>query len=304
MLCQRGDTEILEDPGYLFQPKLDGTRALWVAGRLINRRGRDITHRYPELADLPVDPDAVVDGEVIVYDTNGLPDFSMLQSREQTSKALKIEILSARHPATYVVFDCVGYHGDDITGEPLETRLDCLRDVVKEEASPRVQVIFTTADGRSLWAKVREWDLEGIVAKKRGSSYMPGARRQEWLKVKNLLTIDCVITGYTKGEGRRAGTLGALTLGLYHDGELVPVGRVGTGWTDRELEHLKGQLDPLVTDEVEWDGKADDAVPVKPELVCEVEYLALTGDGHLRGPSFQRLRYDKPPEACLLPSRD
>ena len=293
MLCQKGSKTLLEDKDYLFQPKLDGTRAIYQQGRLINRRGRNIEQRYPEFNSFKIQENTVLDGEIIVYNDKGLPDFNLLQSREQTSKKFKIELLSMKHPATYVVFDCLTYEGQEITKEPIEKRLGFLKQAIQENNN--LQLIFTTEKGQELWNKIDELGQEGVIAKKKGSTYQPGKRSDSWLKIKNLKTIDCVIQGYTKGEGRREETFGAMIIGIYNeDHQLSRIGKVGTGWTDKELINLKKEMGKYVIEEKE------DHVILKPKLVCEVEYLEFTKNQDLRAPSFKRMRYDKPPEECTF----
>lgn len=293
MLCQKGTVEILDDKNYLFQPKLDGTRAIYRENKLINRRSRDIKYRYPEFDSFKIEENCILDGEVIVYNKEGLPDFNLLQSREQTSKKFKIEILSLRYPATYVIFDCLKYKGEDITMKPIEERLALLDKIVEE--SKNLQIIVTSKNGRDLWNKINELGLEGIIAKRRGSRYHAGKRSEFWLKIKNLKTIDCIIQGYTKGEGKRESTFGALYIGVYDENHQIKnIGKVGTGWSDEELINLKKKMDTYLIEERE------DRVLIEPHLVCEVEFLEFTKHGDLRAPSFKRLRFDKAPEDCRL----
>jgi DNA ligase D-like protein (predicted ligase) len=292
MLCMKGDPKILSSDQYIFQPKLDGTRALYIDGKLMNRRGRNIRYRYPEFSTLKIEKDSIIDGEVVVYNDKGLPDFSLLQSREQTTNELRIEILSKQYPATYVVFDCLRYKGKDITEEPVEVRLEILTRSIHEDRN--LQKIVNTEDGMWLWEKMKKLGTEGVMAKKKGSSYHSGKRVDACLKIKNLKTLDCVILGYTIGEGKRERTFGALIIGAYKAGELVQLGKVGTGWSDQEIIDLKEKMDFLILE------KKVDKVWIKPELVCEVEYLELTKNEDLRAPSFKRLRFDKDPKECIL----
>ncbi|MBD3194965.1 MAG: DNA ligase [Candidatus Lokiarchaeota archaeon] len=292
MLCKKANSKILASNEYFFQPKLDGTRALFIEGKLINRRGRNIRYRYPEFKSLEIKNECVIDGEVVVYNEKGLPDFKLLQSREQTSNKLKIELLSKRYPATYVVFDCLKYKDKDLLTVPVEKRLEYLEKAVIE--GNNLQIIFSTEDGKFLWDKIKSMGVEGVMAKKKGSRYHPGKRSKVCLKIKNLNTIDCIILGYTKGEGKRENTFGALRIGAYNEGELIKLGKVGTGWTDQELIDLKRKLDTLIINEL------DDTIYVKKELVCEVEFLELTDNLELRAPSFKGLRYDKEPKDCSI----
>ena len=292
MLCEKGRADILNSKDYLFQPKLDGTRALFINGDLINRRERKIRYRYPEFHDFKFERDSILDGEVIVYNDKGLPDFSLLQSREQTENDFKIELLSIKYPATYVVFDCLKYKGEIIVKRPIEERLEILKKTVKE--SKNLQIIYTSEKGEEMWNIIKKLGIEGLIAKEKGSWYYPGKRNDKWLKIKAINTIDCVIMGYTLGEGKREETFGALIIGAYKKDELIRLGKVGTGWTDQELKALKKMLDKYIIK------KADKRVWLELKLVCEVEFLEMTEKGDLRAPSFKRLRLDKNPEDCII----
>jgi DNA ligase D-like protein (predicted ligase) len=295
MLCKKAEPALLMSDKYYFEPKLDGTRAIYIDKKLINRRGRNIKKRYPEFYIFDeggIKQNCIIDGEIVVYNEKGLPDFNLLQSREQTSNDFKIDILSMKHPAKYVVFDCLSYNGIDITSETIEKRMEFLKKAVEENDA--LQIIFRTNKGKNLWDKISNLGIEGVIAKKKGSKYYACKRSKYWLKIKTLNTIDCIILGYTKGEGKRKETFGALILGVYKGGELINIGKVGTGWTDQELIDLKEKMDKLRI-------KAENnRVLIKHKLVCEVKYLELTDNLDLRAPSFKRLRYDKDPEDCKI----
>ena len=299
MLAKKGSKSLLDSQDHLFEPKLDGTRALCYRDddiRLVNRRGRRIEQRYPEfhfLDRLHCD-DCVLDGEVIVYDGEGNPSFSLLQRREHASLG-KVEVRARRYPATYVVFDILERDGEELLSMPLEERKEELKKVVEEGGG--IQMMFHTMKGRELWDIVEERGLEGVIAKKKGSRYEEGRRSWSWVKIKTTATIDCVILGYTS-EKR---PVSSLVLGLYDEGSLTHVGRVGTGFTVGFIGRLGELLEDIRTEEplihppprrdIRW---------VRPKLVCEVEYLELTKGGHLRAPVFLRLRDDKPPEECTM----
>jgi bifunctional non-homologous end joining protein LigD len=297
MLAFLGGREDLERAGYIFEPKLDGTRALCYVNtdmHFINRRGHEITERYPEFnfrGHIKA-ASCVLDGEVIVYDRQGNPSFALLQKREQ-SKTSSAKLLSVNHPATYVVFDLVELEGKDLTALRLEERKQLLSEVLLD--GEHVQTIVSTKDAHKLWSIVEARKLEGVMAKRIGSRYEPGKRSEAWIKIKALKTIDCVVIGFT--SEKRA--ISALALGLYFGDELRFVGRVGTGFTEKYLEQLRPLLDALVTEEAPVAGQPDHpTIWVRPELVAEIEYLMLTRDWHLRAPSFRRLRYDKDPREC------
>ena len=299
MLAFLGGRSDLQRTGYEYEPKLDGTRALCYVDsslRFLNRREHDVTERYPDLSFRKSirAVSCVLDGEIVVYDAKGNPSFSLLQKREQ-SRSASIPYLSRRHPATYVAFDILELGGKDVTSSPLTERKVLLKDVVEE--SERLQVIASTADGRKLWEVVEARGLEGVMAKRTDSVYEPGRRSLSWIKIKALHTLDCVIVGFTS-EKR---SISALALGIYLGTELSYVGRVGTGFTSRFLDELREVLDRMVIERPPVGDPPDHTITwVRPELVAEVEYLQLTNDGHLRAPSFRRMRTDKRPTDCTF----
>jgi DNA ligase D-like protein (predicted 3'-phosphoesterase) len=142
--------------------------------------------------------------------------------------------------------------------------------------------------------------LEGVMAKRKDSRYEPGVRSGAWLKVRALRSCDCVIAGYTPGRGHRSRSFGGLLLGLYGEGGLVPVGRVGTGFSDRLIADLMERFAPLVTTAPQLPGVRGPVVWLEPVLVCEVGYLEATRARKLRLPRFLRLRTDKPARACTI----
>jgi bifunctional non-homologous end joining protein LigD len=164
---------------------------------------------------------------------------------------------------------------------------------------------YEDGDGKAFVEAAQSLGLEGVVAKKKGSKYVPGRRAPDWRKIKLISTQDCVILGWTPGQGGRAGSFGALLVGAIDDGQVRWVGQVGTGFTQRMLEHLMEQLQPLVRDDPPIDDpalrKLKGATFVEPELVCEVEYLEITkSTGKMRAPSFRGLRPDKTSDECVL----
>jgi len=194
--------------------------------------------------------------------------------------------------AKYVVFDCLVYENKSIINEPIEKRLEFLKKAVTENNV--LQIIYTSHNGLDLWDKILVLGVEGVIAKRKGSVYLPGKRSDLWLKIKNSNIIDCVILGYTKGKGKRASTFGALIIGAYKDGELIRLGKVGTGWSERFAYELKRRMDKLKIDE------RGDEIILKPKIVCEIEYMEITKNYSLREPVFKRLRFDKNPEDCII----
>lgn len=295
--------EPFDSDEWAFEFKYDGTRTLtffkdgkW---KFINRRLYNFAHRYPEInIREAIRKEAILDGEIIVIN-KGKVDFRLLQSREQTDNPLKIEILSQKHPATYIVFDILWLDGKDLTKLPWEKRREILENNVSE--TDRIKVSpFVVGEGKALFQKAIEMDMEGIMAKKLDSPYLINKRSHYWLKIKKTKTIDCVILGYTRGEGKRKETFGALLLGVYDNNKIVYIGKVGTGWSETEARTIKEMLDRIKTKK--YLDVNIEAVWVKPIYVCEVKYMEITSDMKLRAPSFVRLRLDKDAKECTLES--
>ena len=300
MLAAIGSRDDLEREGYIFEPKLDGTRALCYVDstmKFVNRRGHELTERYPEFSfrDQIKARSCVLDGELIVYDNRGNPSFHLLQKREQ-SKTSIAKFLSIQHPATYVVFDILELEGKELFSIRLDERKKIMNAVLRE--GHHMQSNAFTKDGRKLWTVVEQRKLEGVMAKRANSYYEPGKRSDAWLKIKALKTVDCVLLGYTS-EVR---AISALALGLYFGNELRYVGRVGTGFTEKYLEELRPVLEVMRTDTppVASHPKVPVITWVRPDLIAEVEILELTQDKHLRAPSFRRLRNDKAVKDCVV----
>ncbi|MCD6403968.1 MAG: non-homologous end-joining DNA ligase [Nanoarchaeota archaeon] len=303
MLCF--SSEPFDDEEWIFQLKLDGTRTICYVNhevKLINRRMVDFTYRYPEITKAVKEgfkgKRGILDGEIVVFNEEGLPDFSKLQTREHVGNKFRIELLSKQMPATYVLFDIISLNGGDLSQKPLMERIKILKENVKE--APHLMILdYVDTYGKKFFEEVRKLGIEGIVAKKKDSPYVQ-KRSKFWLKIKALKTIDCVILGYTPGKGKRKGLFGALLLGAYDGKRLHYLGRVGTGWSREDMEKLKKEMDKLRTKryEVEKYDEHLEVIWIKPELVCEVKYLEMKDK--LRAPSFVRLRYDKPPRECTL----
>ena len=308
-MLAEGGHEAFDDAGWWFEPKLDGIRCLaeLSTGETIlrSRSGRDITAQYPELHmihELVDQVNAVIDGEIVAVDADGRNSFEVLQQRMNLSNPREIQRARARIPVSLVVFDLLWLDGRDVTALPWEHRRELLTDVVEED--DRLHVTTSVpGDGTMLFEAAKAQQLEGIVAKRLGSPYVPGRRTDAWRKIKATKTQDCVILGFTPGQGGRGDTFGALLVGAFDDGALRWVGQVGSGFTDGVLAHVLDRLRPLVRDEpaVAELRSSKGAVYVEPSVVCEVEYLEMTkSTGKMRAPVFKHLRDDKVAEDCVL----
>jgi DNA ligase D-like protein (predicted ligase)/DNA ligase D-like protein (predicted polymerase)/DNA ligase D-like protein (predicted 3'-phosphoesterase) len=310
-MLAEGGWKPFDDPGWRFEPKLDGVRTLAYvssdATRLVSRTGRDQTSRFPELAaihEVVHVVNAVIDGEIVALDEEGRNSFEALQQRINLSNEKEIERIRRRIPVAMVAFDLLFLEGHDVTGLALEERRELLASVVEEDARISLPP-FVDGGGKAFTASAEELGLEGVVAKRLGSRYRPGRRSPDWRKIKLTNSQDCVILGWTPGQGGRAASFGALLVGAYDGDELVWIGQVGTGFTDPTLAKLLELLRPLVRDTPAI-GDPDlaavrGATFVEPEIVCEVVYLEITRSTRkMRAPSFKGLRSDKAPADCVL----
>ena len=282
---------------WLFEIKWDGVRAIAATGKIFSLRSRndiDLTGQFPELAELNnLAPGTILDGEIVVM-SGGKPDMQDLLSRLQGKQPR-----SGAAPVTYIVFDILERDGKDLTGLPLSERREQLKAAVRE--GPHVVISEPVMDrGEDYFRAAVAQGLEGVMAKKKDSRYEPGLRSGAWLKIKVQKSCDCVIAGYTPGQGGRGPLFGALLLGLYENGQLVPVGKVGTGFSDQLLAELMEQFAPLVTTVPQLPGVRGKVVWLEPVLVCDVAYMEVTRDRKLRIPRFIRLRTDKSPADCTV----
>ena len=306
MLASSAD-EPFDSPAFSYEPKWDGVRTLaFVDGgvvRLQTRNLLDCTAQYPEahgIAEaLTGAYQAIVDGEIVALDEKGVPSFQRLQPRMHVQDESAVKRLRRSTPVRYHVFDLLWLDGEDLGRQPLHERQRRLEEVLTPMgAIARAEPFVGT--GKALFAAVREQGLEGIVAKRLDSPYTFG-RSAAWIKIKSQKTLDCVIGGWTAGQGGRQSTLGSLLLGVYRDGKLVPVGHVGTGFDERTLRDLLAKLTERESPTCPFEPKPRVNQPARwclPELVCEVHYTELTNDATLRHPTFRGLRADIDPKGC------
>lgn len=303
-----------DEAAYGFEVKWDGVRSIAYAeggrARFESRNGAEITARYPELRGLGRalgSQSAVLDGEIVALDESGRPSFERLQRRMHVKSESVIKRLSSEVPVAYMVFDLLFFDGHPCLGLPYTARRRLLEGL--ELAGPSWHTPRShPGEGRPLFEASAAQGLEGILAKRLDSTYEPGARSRAWLKVKHHRTADLVVGGYLPGVGGRQGRIGALLLG-YHEpasaggaeaGRTRPLrfaGRVGTGFTDAELNRLALLFAPLQRGASPFAGSPPlpDAVFLEPQLVARVSFAEWTSAGSLRHPSYQGLRDDLDP---------
>lgn len=302
-------SEPFNSPHHYFEPKWDGLRCIAFIQNgkveLQNRNLTAVTTAYPELNNVHRNvraPAAILDGEIVILD-NGLPSFELLQNRFGVYEPLQAKLLAGKAPATFIAFDLLHLNGKDIVNQPLSDRKKKLSSLIKE-GPHMILSQYVSEKGKPYFRHAVRLGFEGIMAKKIDSTYQIGVRNIDWLKIKHVKTMDCVIAGYTRGEGGRATTYGALVLAAYDKkGKLVHLGNVGTGFKDVDLQRMMQILKPLKTNKRTILGEVKAPSPitwVKPGLVAEVGYMNLTRDRKLRFPRFIRLRLDGNPADCLL----
>jgi bifunctional non-homologous end joining protein LigD len=294
MLATEGSIDKLKSTQWAFEGKWDGYRVLVDANHgqlnLRSRRGRDVTDEYPQFealaADL-ADHHVILDGEAVALDESGVPSFGEMQNRARSTRL------------EYWAFDILHLDGRSLLRAKYSDRRRLLEALAG--AGGLIVPDQLPGDGPEAMEYARKHRWEGVVAKKRDSTYQPGRRSSSWIKDKIWNTQEVVIGGWRQGEGGRSNGIGALVLGIPEDGGLHFAGRVGTGFTEKELGKLKATLKPLETDESPFNTRlptqdAKGVTFVRPELVGEVRYSERTSDGRLRQPSWRGLRPDKTPD--------
>jgi bifunctional non-homologous end joining protein LigD len=306
MLASPGDLppEDRQD-AWAFEMKWDGVRAVVYVGdgevRVMTRNDREVGATYPELrglADALPGRRVVLDGEIVALDEAGRPSFGQLQARmhvQRPSAALLTKV-----PVSFLAFDLLHLDGELLTSTAYDERRAALEGLALDGPHWATPPAFE-GDGSAARDASEQQGLEGVIAKRRASTYHPGRRTKDWVKVKHVRMQEVVVGGWSPGEGNRTGRIGSLLLGVHDDdGRLVYAGHVGTGFSVRVLEDLGARLarlerrTPPFADEVPR-AHARGARWVRPELVGEVAFTEWTRDGRLRHPTWRGLRPDKDP---------
>jgi bifunctional non-homologous end joining protein LigD len=290
-----------------YEIKWDGIRGLVAveAGRvgITSRLGNDLSGRYPELAGLAdaLDAPALLDGEIVAFDDAGRPSFEVLQQRMHVIDPRRQAQFATEQPVAFMVFDVVWHAGASLLDVEYLDRRGVLTSLALTGPNWQTPASVQGADdGTAMVEASRRLGLEGIVAKRSASRYTPGKRSREWLKVKHRNQQELVVGGWVEGQGSRRGSFGALLVGWYDDdGALHFAGRVGSGFSDRDLASWARRLaersvgaSPFVDGDV-----PRDAHFVAPELVVEVAFTEWTGDGRLRHPVMLGRRDDVDPRS-------
>jgi bifunctional non-homologous end joining protein LigD len=309
MLARAGSLPA-EERGWVYEIKWDGVRAIAYSEpgelRLESRNLKEITGQYPELGRLNralSSHAAILDGEVVAFDERGLPSFAALQRRMHVGSSSQAERLAKSSPVTYMIFDLLWLDGHSLMGLPYRERRERLEELGLSGESWQTPE-HLEGKGADVLKASAEQGLEGLLVKRLDSPYRPGARSSSWIKVKNVGRQEFVIGGWLPGEGRRKRRIGALLVGVYEpDGGLRYAGRVGTGFTESELERLASLLAPLQRESVPFtagERPPRGSVFCEPRLVAEVEFTEWTAAGSLRHPSYKGLREEERQSEALV----
>ncbi|MDX2380535.1 MAG: non-homologous end-joining DNA ligase [Acidimicrobiia bacterium] len=276
--------------GWAYEIKWDGYRTLaFVDGdttRLQSTSGRDVSERWSELGSIAGALNArsaILDAELVVLDDDGRPRFELVQQSGP----------GGDREAVLYLFDVLSIDGTDTVDMPYEARRALLDDLV-EPGDNWTTPNHRIGDGVDLVAATQEQGLEGVIAKKLGSTYRPGARTKDWLKIKNRRRVEVVIGGFTAGDGNRSTTFGSLLVGRLDGDRLAFAGGVGTGFDHRTLEMLARRMRELRTAESPFDPAPPSAYRrhatwIEPVLVAAIEIAEFTNDGFVRHASFVEL---------------
>ena len=286
--------EPFNDDGWIYELKLDGCRCIGYFGQndicLRNKRNMELLPRFPELKGLhrSVSERTVLDGELVVL-RDGVPDFFELQRRTLLTDRFKIEMAAARHPASFVAYDCLCKDGRSIMGRPLLERKEALQSSVREDSLIAISRYIPT-DGIGLFRAADERELEGVVAKRAANLYYPGRRTKDWIKFKRMADEEFVVCGYIRKNSRTF----SIILGKYHDGSYLYKGHVTLGVTKEAVGQLRESgIMPFAA--IPAGAGNASAVWVYPDRVCTVEYMPNTKDS-LRQAVFKGFRTDMVPE--------
>jgi bifunctional non-homologous end joining protein LigD len=309
------------NPGnWAIEMKWDGVRALAFIEtgklRLMSRTGRDITMAYPELAGLGAaisHKQLLLDGEIVVFGAGGWPEFEALQPRIHVRDALAATRLAEQNPVSYLAFDVLQLDGRPLMDRPYRERRELLDSLAISGPYWQAPPSFPGEDFDAVREVSRQQSMEGIVVKRLDSRYLPGARSDSWLKIKNSRRQEVVVAGWKPGKGNREGQVGSLLVGVHEpDGSLAYAGHVGTGFTVETLRMLGGLLAPLRRDTSPFTESstgssvgpvppehARTAVWAEPELVIDVTFDLWTRAGRMRAPVYKGLRDDIDPATVI-----
>ncbi len=292
-----------DHPEWIFEPKLDGIRAHAVIQgkqvKIITRNGNDQTSQFPEVVKHLGQQNGhmILDGEIVAFE-NGQPGFTAMMKRFHLKDASSLAQADRIQPCVFFAFDLLHFEGENLRALPLLERKARLKAALMP--TERVQYVeHIHEDGIAFYSAVVATGLEGAMAKKADSRYDTSGRHSSaWLKLKHTTTADFVVGGYLKGEGGREPTFGSIYVGHYEDGKLICDGRVGSGFTDNDLQVWREKFSFLEQKKCPFESGFEIEGPsvwLDPKLVVEIKYSEIMPSGALRSPVFLRERFDIDP---------
>ena len=288
------ETQPFDDENYIYELKLDGIRCLaYIDSKSVvlqNKRHKDVTAIYPELSQMSkcVKRRVILDGELVVLNKDGKPDFYALQRRSLMTDNFKISLAAKNNPVQFVAYDIIYYNGKDLTDKPLMERKAILSKAVREGNNLTISR-YIEKNGIAFFELAKSQELEGIVAKRKDGLYHIGKRTRDWLKIKVMQDEDLLILGYQPDEH---GEVKDLILGYYDDGKLQCRGKVYLG-ISKEERGIIAQFAKTNTVKKPWFPKYKNAVWLKPQLVGTAHFMHETARGGMRQPVWKGLRFDK-----------
>ena len=309
MMATSGDVADLQGSNWQFELKWDGVRAILLADekaiRIFSRNGNDVTRTYPELAERQCWPEQpfVADGEIIAVGPSGRPDFGLLQGRMKLTRPADVARARTAIPVQLMLFDLLNDGGTDLRKLPLAKRRQRLEEFFTASDCPAGLSPVLEERVEHILESARELGLEGVMAKRTDSRYVSGQRTRTWTKLKVEQTQEVVVGGWRPGKGGRQDTVGSLLVGIPDGRKLQYAGRVGSGFSSRELTELRQTVERLARKTSPFQDvpreDAADAHWITPELVGEVTYSEWTGTGRLRHPVWRGWRLDKEPSEVV-----
>ncbi|MEV5962358.1 non-homologous end-joining DNA ligase [Kribbella sp. NPDC051952] len=300
--------------GWSYEMKWDGIRVIAEVDdgvcRLWSRNSRDVSGGYPELIGLAEAPGlrlpAVLDGEIVTLDENGAPSFGLLQRRMHVRDPRQLRHLITEVPVSVRLFDVLRLDGKWLLEATYDDRRGLLDSL--DVGDPFWEIPPAYDDGEAALQMSAAQGLEGVVAKRRKSRYLAGRRSSDWIKVKPVQTRDVILCGWHPGEGNREGKIGSFYCGAYDEpgGELVLIGKVGSGLDFATLDMLSAELAGLEVDTAPFDPSTIPTTDrrrahwLDPALVAEVTFSGWAADARLRHPVWRGLRLDINPESVLV----
>ena len=289
------ETQPFDDENYIYELKLDGIRCLaYIDGKslvLQNKRHKDVTAIYPELSQVSkcVKKRVILDGELVVLNKDGKPDFYALQRRSLMTDSFKTGLAAKGNPVQFVAYDIIYYDGKDLTDKPLMERKKILSQAVRE-GNNLIISRYIESNGVAFFELAKAQELEGIVAKRKDGLYHIGKRTRDWLKIKVMQDEDLLILGYQPDEN---GEVKDLILGYYdEEGKLQCRGKVYLG-ISKEERGIIAQFSKGNTVKKPWFPKYKNAVWLKPQLIGTAHFMHETESGGMRQPVWKGLRFDK-----------